>query len=230
MSQSKPLVAVTGPAKRLPLGWWAIRFNLWLNGLRGVYLYPGAKPLQQPIQGLIISGGDDIHPQHYNQPALQHSRYDPARDQLEMAMLQRYLDSKVPILGICRGAQLLNIVAHGSLYDDIRAKRQKTPNKYTALPVKQVEIADNSRLGTCLDDTSPMVNSLHNQAVKQLGDDLIITARDADGFVQAIEHKTRFVIGVQWHPEYLPYLASQRQLFRCFANAVRRCYHNTEPD
>lgn len=222
MPNTKPLIAVTGPNKRLRLGWWAIRFNLWLNGLRGVYLFPGAKPLQQPIAGLIISGGDDIHPEHYDQPALQHSRYDPDRDQLELQMLARYLETDIPILGICRGAQLLNIVAHGSLYDDIRPQRKKTPNKYTALPVKQVKIAADSRLGNCISDTTLTVNSLHNQVVKKLGDDLIVTARDADGFIQAIEHKQRFIVGVQWHPEYMPYLASQRQLFRCFANAVRR--------
>jgi putative glutamine amidotransferase len=222
MSKAKPLIAVTGPRKRLAIGWWAIRFNLWLAGLRGVYLYPGGPSLQQPIQGLIISGGDDINPTHYGEPEKEHSRYDPARDKLEMDILAQYLDTGMPILGICRGAQLLNIVAHGSLHHDIRPQRKKTPNKYTALPVKQVEVAPDSQLGDCLSENQFSVNSLHNQAVKLLGDDLVITARDADGFVQAIEHKSRFVVGVQWHPEYLPYMAAQRQIFRCFAHAVQK--------
>ncbi|MCF4007899.1 gamma-glutamyl-gamma-aminobutyrate hydrolase family protein [Rheinheimera sp. UJ63] len=219
---TKPLIAVTGPRKRFPIGWWAIRFNLWLVGLRGIYLYPGGPELNQPISGLIISGGDDIHPEHYGEGARETSRYDPARDKLEMTLLEQYLDSGLPILGICRGAQLLNIVANGSLHADIRPDRQKTPNAYTALPVKEVTVAQKSQLSHCVSPSRFSVNSLHNQAVKRLGDNLIITARDADGFVQAIEHKHRFVVGVQWHPEYLPYLPAQRELFRCFARAVKR--------
>lgn len=222
MTKTPPLVAVTGPKKRLAIGWWAIRFNLWLAGLRGIYLYPGGPPLRQPIQGLIISGGDDIHPEHYGEPEKERSRYDPARDTLELDMLARYLDSGIPILGICRGSQLLNIVAKGSLHADIRPDRVKTPNKYTALPVKDVDVSADSQLGDCVSPSRLRVNSLHNQAVKRLGENLIVTARDADGFIQAIEHKDRFVVGVQWHPEYLPYLAAQRQIFHCFARAVRK--------
>ena len=222
MSKSKPLIAVTGPRKRISIGWWAIRFNLWLTGLRGVYLFPGGPSLQEPINGLIISGGDDIHPEHYGEPEKEASIYDPARDKLEMNMLEQYLDSGIPILGICRGSQLLNIVAKGSLFADIRPDRKKTPNKYTAFPVKDVDLSADSQLGECVTPKHFTVNSLHNQAVKKLGDDFIVTARDADGFVQAIEHKDRFIVGVQWHPEYLPYLPSQREIFRCFARAVKK--------
>lgn len=220
MNRIKPLVAVTGPRKRIAIGWWAIRFNLWLSGLRGVYLYPGGPSLREPIRGLIISGGDDINPEHYGEPGKETSRYDPARDKLEINVLEQYLDSGIPILGICRGSQLLNIVAKGSLYADIRPDRKKTPNKYTALPIKEVDVSAESQLGECLSSQHLTVNSLHNQAVKRLGEDLIVTARDADGFVQAIEHKDRFIVGLQWHPEYLPYLSSQREIFRCFARAV----------
>lgn len=222
MSQNKPLVAVTGPRKRFPIGWWAIRFNLWLTGLNGIYLYPGGPKLTQKIDGLIISGGDDIHPEHYGDQENERSHYDPERDQLEMDMLAKYLDSGIPILGICRGSQLLNIVANGSLHSDIRPERKVTPNKYTAFPIKEVEVSSDSQLGDCVTPSTLVVNSLHNQAVKKLGDGLLVTARDADGFVQAIEHKDRFVVGVQWHPEYLPYLSAQREIFRCFARAVRQ--------
>lgn len=222
MSKLKPLIAVTGPSKRFAVGWWAIRFNLWLAGLRGVYLYPGGPPLRQQIYGLIISGGDDIHPEHYGEAEKEKSRYDPARDKLEMDYLAQYLDSGIPILGICRGAQLLNIVANGSLYADIRPDRINTPNKYTALPVKQVQVTPDTQLSNCISPKQFSVNSLHNQAVKRLGEDLVVTARDADGFIQAIEHKDRFVVGVQWHPEYMPYLASQREIFHCFAKAVHK--------
>lgn len=222
MSISKPLIAVTGPRKRLPIGWWAIRFNLWLVGLKGIYIYPDGPALNQSIDGLIVSGGDDIHPEHYGEPENERSRYDPKRDKLEINILTENLNSGIPILGICRGSQLLNIVANGSLYADIRPEREKTPNKYTALPVKNVAVSPESQLGECVTPKKFSVNSLHNQAVKALGDNLIVTARDADGFIQAIEHKDRFVVGVQWHPEYLPYLSSQREIFRCFARAAKQ--------
>jgi putative glutamine amidotransferase len=220
--QNKPLIAVTGPKKIFSVGWWAIRFNLWLTGLRGIYLYPQGPTLDQPIDGLIISGGDDINPQHYGESEKEESEYDPGRDELELAILAKYLDSGIPILGICRGSQLLNIAANGSLYGDIRSARKKTPNKYTALPVKKVDLEKDSQLGACVEPKQFTVNSLHNQAIKTLGEGLIVTARDADGFIQAIEHKDRFIVGVQWHPEYMPYLSSQREIFHCFANAVNK--------
>lgn len=225
MSHSKLLIAVTGPSKRIAIGWWAIRFNLWLNGLRGFYVYPGGPLPNERISGLIISGGDDVNPEHYGESEREASRYDPDRDKLEIELLEQYLHSGIPILGICRGSQLLNIVANGSLYADIRPDRKKTPNKYTALPVKEVKVSSDSQLGECVTPHEFTVNSLHNQAVKKLGDDLIVTARDADGFVQAIEHKSRFIVGVQWHPEYLPYLSSQREIFRCFSRAVRKLHN-----
>ncbi|PWK47314.1 gamma-glutamyl-gamma-aminobutyrate hydrolase family protein [Pleionea mediterranea] len=217
----KPLIAVTGPKKRFPVGWWAIRFNLALAGLRAVYRYPDGPKVDQKIDGLIISGGDDIHPTHYGDPENEASRYDPARDQLEMDMLKAYLPENIPILGICRGAQLLNVVLKGTLHADIRPERKLTPNKYTAFPIKSVELEQDSRLADCVTPQTLTVNSLHNQAVKSLGEGLVVTAKDADGFIQAIERQDRFIVGVQWHPEYLPYISSQRDIFKCFAKAVR---------
>lgn len=220
MSNPKPLILVTGPNKRFPIGWWSIRFMLWLVGLRGIYRYPGGPEFNGDYDGVIISGGDDIHPDRYGDEENPKSRYDPARDALEIQVLCEALEKDVPILGICRGSQLLNIVADGTLHQDIRPERKLTPNKYTALPVKEVEIKGESQLAECVEPEQLTVNSLHNQAVKKLGKDMLVTARDADGFIQAIEHKQKFIVGVQWHPEYLPYLSSQRAIFHCFARAV----------
>ncbi|NVK87655.1 MAG: gamma-glutamyl-gamma-aminobutyrate hydrolase family protein [Gammaproteobacteria bacterium] len=219
--KQRPLIVVTGPNKRFPIGWWAIRFMLWWVGLRAVYCCPGACRLPTKFDGVVISGGDDIQPQLYGDVENAKSRYDPARDELEMAVLEQAMNREVPILGICRGSQLLNIVARGNLYSDIRPLRRLTPNRYVPWPVKEVAVAKDSRLANCRLPERITVNSLHHQAVKKLGQDFVVTARDADGFVQAIEHKRRFIVGVQWHPEYLPYLAAQRQIFHCFAAAVR---------
>ncbi len=221
MRQDKPLVVVTGPRKRLKFGWWATRFILWWVGLRGVYVYPGHKSYPAKAKGLIIGGGDDIEPVHYGLTGDAGAKYDPERDQLEMGMAKLALENGLPILGICRGAQLLNIVLGGGLHTDIRPLRQHTPNRNSVTPVKWANIKDGSRLADILGSVRVKVNSLHNQAVKTVGLGLSAVAKDDDDFIQALEGSSeQFLLGVQWHPEYLPYLSHQRRLFKAFAVAV----------
>jgi putative glutamine amidotransferase len=138
-----------------------------------------------------------------------------------MHMLEMALKTDLPILGICRGAQLLNVVLGGSLLQDIRPLRRQTPNRWTILPVKDALTEPGSLLRRCLQCDTVRVNSMHTQAIGELAPALRVSARDRDQFVQAVEMPTRrFVIGVQWHPEYLPYLQSQRRLLRAFQQAV----------
>lgn len=222
----RPLVAVTGPHKRLRIAWWATRFMLFMCGLRGVYLSAGSPELKYPVHGIVIGGGNDIEPEHYGALTDPARDYDPERDRFEMHMIRRALEADIPILGICRGAQLMNVVAEGSLYQDIRPYRKRTSNRSHITPVKWVELASNSELRRFIGEARVRVNSLHSQAINRLGRGYKVIGRDADGFIQAIEgirseQKTEsFRLGVQWHPEYLPYKKPQRQLFRLFAQAV----------
>ncbi|MBR9912447.1 MAG: type 1 glutamine amidotransferase [Gammaproteobacteria bacterium] len=246
----RPLIAVTGPHRRLRFGWWATRLMLLLCGLRGVYVSSGRAQLSQPVRGVIIGGGDDIEPQHYGESGDAGVTYDPERDALEMDIIRRALAARVPIMGICRGAQLLNVVLGGNLWRDIRPLRKRTPNYNTARPVKWVELAGTSRLAAFLHqqpETMPgssphsadhhsarnvrlKVNSLHSQAINRLGEGLQCIGRDADGFIQAVEAERQFILGVQWHPEYLPYKRTQRLLFAHFASAVRKTPEKLLPD
>jgi putative glutamine amidotransferase len=182
----------------------------------------GARPrrisVRSPADGerfdaLIVSGGNDIGPELYGEAAEAHARIDPERDRLEIAWIRRALRRGLPILGICRGAQLLNVVLGGSLIPDLRPLRRLTSNRASLLPTKQVTLRRGSRLRRLLRRDRLRVNSLHHQAVGRPGDGLHIVGRDRDGICQAIEFRGGHrVIGVQWHPEYLLYLSSQRRL------------------
>lgn len=215
-------VAVTGPDRRLKLSWWATRVALRWCGLRPVYRTPGRDTVPALVRGVIIGGGDNIEPMHYGAVGDGLGEYDVERDHFELEVLKRALGTSAPVLGICRGAQLINVVLGGTLYQDLRPLRRRTPNRNSAFPVKDAHLVSGSRLEACMGTKHARVNSLHHQAVDRLANRLQIAARDTDDFVQAIEGPgPRFLIGVQWHPEYLPYKREQRALFRAFADSVR---------
>ena len=150
-------------------------------------------------------------------------RYDPERDKLEKHIIQHALRKNLPILGICRGAQLLNIVLGGSLYQHILEFYGETPFVRSLLPLKRVVFETNSCVASIFHSNSAVINALHNQAIKETGEGVRITARDLAGVVQAIEFQDReFVIGVQWHPEYLPQLPQHQALFRRLVETAKQ--------
>lgn len=219
---NSPRIIVTGPEKRLRFGWWATNYFTGRVGLNAQYVTKHTERYGDNVAGVIIGGGDDIGPELYGLPVPEDKRYDRERDQLELKIIERALLSQVPLLGICRGAQLINVVLGGTLFKDIRPMREHTPNKWSILPIKDVQLYRHTQLGSLLSRDVFRVNSLHNQAIDKLGAGLQLAATDKDGFTQAVElREANFVVGVQWHPEYLPYKKTQRQLMNAFANAVK---------
>ena len=217
----RPVIVVTGPNKKWRFGWWATRFQLWRVGVRGVYVCPGHEQLPECLHGIIIGGGDDIYPQPDGSTGDAGANYDAARDNLEFRMIALAQLWNLPILGICRGAQLINVARKDNLIGDLRPLRRNTPNRNSMHPIKYADILAASNLAKILQTTRTKVNSLHNQAVDTLGDDLAAVAHDDDGFIQAIEDsRKRFMIGVQWHPEYLPFRAPQTRLFKALKQAA----------
>lgn len=193
----------------------------------------GAEPhrisVRQPAEdeqfdGLIISGGDDIGPELYGAEPVPKVRPDRSRDALELHWIEVAGTRRWPLLGICRGAQLLNVADGGSLVQDITSIRQKTSNRPTVLPTKTVALDADSTLSTFISRQTLRVNSLHHQAVDRPGRSLRIIGKDEDTLCQAIEAADGSpILGVQWHPEYLPYLQSQRRIFRwLLSNAALR--------
>lgn len=208
--------------KKLRFGWWAARLQLWRAGLRAKYVTAANSDLPANVHGVLIGGGDDIDPKHYGRNGTAGANYDAARDNLELEVIKKALSTQLPIFGICRGSQLINVARGGNLHQDIRPKRHKTPNRNSIFPIKTADIVESSRLHQILDSKLIRINSLHSQAVDELGDKLKPVGHDADGFVQAIEDPNRaFLLGVQWHPEYLLFSRSQAKIFNAFAAAVR---------
>lgn len=210
---SKPVIGVTGNAKKISPSWWCIKLAVFLTGGRALRISVNNAP-DEKLDGLIISGGDDIHPSLYEGEASLKESYDEQRDALEIHFIQLALDNQLPLMGICRGAQLINVVCDGTLYSDIRPMREKTSNRNTLLPIKKVSINDKSLLQKIMRTSSCGVNSLHSQAIHYLSPMLTCSATDSDGFIQAIENPDKKIIGTQWHPEYLFYLKKHRALFR----------------
>lgn len=221
-AERRPLVIVTGPHRKLRFGWWATRMVLWLSGLRAHYVTAARPQLPDDFAGVVIGGGDDVQPEHYGLRGDAGARYDPDRDALELEIFRIACANALPVLGICRGSQLMNIALGGNLHQDLRPLRRHTPNRNTVFRVKEVAFEPTSRLRQIVGRASLRVNSLHNQAINEIAEPFRLAASDRDGFVQAIEHSQHeFMVGVQWHPEYLPYVRDQRKLFAAFARAVK---------
>ncbi|PFG45311.1 putative glutamine amidotransferase [Vibrio sp. ES.051] len=218
----KPRIGVTGNHRSWSPSWWCTKLAL---------IFAGAKPERisikhhwsgQALDGLIVGGGDDIDPKHYGAEATEHGEFDPERDQLEIHWVKWALQSNTPVLGICRGAQLVNVVLGGNLHSDISSLRKRTYNRPGVLPTKQVFVDRESDLFALCGKAKLRVNSLHHQAVKDVGDGLRVAGRDLDSFIQAIEStQSKPIFGVQWHPEYLFYLPSQFKLFRWLVRLCR---------
>jgi len=181
----------------------------------------------QRFDGLLLPGGNDIDPMLYHEDIIrENGALEPERDRLELAIVQWALAHDVPLLGICRGLQMLNVAAGGTLYQDIPAQadsalqhRQKAPRWYGT---HAIHIEHGTQLADIFQPDTLRVNSFHHQAVKKLAPGFIASARANDNMIEAIESpQHRFAVGVQWHPEaMLPHDPNQATLFKAFMQAV----------
>ncbi|WAX80909.1 gamma-glutamyl-gamma-aminobutyrate hydrolase family protein [Streptomyces sp. KMM 9044] len=151
------------------------------------------------LDGLVVAGGADVEPVRYGaEPDPRTGPPDRARDTWELALIRAALDRRVPLLGICRGLQLLNVALGGTLVQHLDGHRGVLPGVFGRHPVKPVP-------GTRYADAVPeetSVPAFHHQAVDRLGEGLVPSAYAADGTVEAVELPTgAWVLGVQWHPE-----------------------------
>lgn len=148
---------------------------------------------------------------------------DTDRDKLELTLLNDALDQNKPVLGICRGMQLMNVHFKGNLHQDISGFYTEQPQIASIFPKKRVSIKEGSRLQKLLETHICNVNALHNQAIDTPGEGIDLVAQELHtNITQAIEHPGyTFVIGVQWHPEYMIQIARQRRIFKGLVKCAR---------
>lgn len=163
------------------------------------------------IDGLILSGGHDVFPHNYmEEPQQKLGEVFPDRDEYDFLLLKEAKKRKIPILGICRGLQLINVFEGGTLYQDLSYIKSnyeilKHSQDYgPTIKTHSIEIKENTILYDIFKEKNIMVNSFHHQVIKDLAKDYIVSANAKDGVIEAIENvKYPFLLGVQWHPEML---------------------------
>jgi putative glutamine amidotransferase len=207
-----------------------LEMALGLTYMRAIELAGGVPVVLPPLQnglgtlldrldGVCLSGGPDLDPAAYGARAHEQlGPTEPALDRFELELARAADAAGLPLLGVCRGAQALNVARGGTLRQHVEGHRQ---TELATRPTHAVRIAPRSRVAGVLGTRATQVNSFHHQAVEELGDGLVASAWAPDGTVEAIEDRSHpFLLGVQWHAETLVEDPGQLALFRALVDAA----------
>ena len=187
------------------------------------------------LDGLLLTGArSNIEPHHYSdEPSYPGNVHDPARDATTLNLVHRAVERGMPLLAVCRGMQEVNVALGGRLHQRVQdvpgmadhREREGDPLEVQYGPAHAVALTPGGILARLADDSSAMVNSLHGQGMAELAPGLTVEARAPDGLIEAfrLADDTRFLLAVQWHPEWrageTPFY---RAIFECFGAACRR--------
>lgn len=190
------------------------------------------REIYERLDGILVPGGADPDPSSYGASRAERcEKSDLPRDRVELALLRWARSDGKPALGLCRGLQMMNLAAGGTLWQDLESERAGSdkhdwfPNQGYARDrlTHPVRMVPGTRLAEILEEPEPMVNSMHHQAIRDVAEGLVVSATAPDGVIEAIEDPTHpFWIGVQWHPEELFLsLRRARRLFEAFVDSAR---------
>ncbi|MEP6994734.1 MAG: gamma-glutamyl-gamma-aminobutyrate hydrolase family protein [Acidobacteriota bacterium] len=194
-------------------------------------------PSREPFDALLLGGGIDVDPQRYGAPVLPggNVEIDAERDRIDFALLEQALRLDRPVLGICRGLQVVNVALGGTLVQDIAIERpslvihQRTKEEKTRRD-HRVAIAPGTRLASIAGAADIAVNSRHHQAIARVAPTLVVSATAPDGVPEAVESsRAAWLIAVQWHPENLTADPVSAGIFSAFVQAVRERARRTQP-
>jgi len=234
----KPVILMTGssdlePKRKLKRVYYYKNYAEAMEAAGAIILNTSAydkdtvSQLMEMADGLFLTGGTDIEPHYYNEPTQEYcGSLDSWRDDLECAWAKAFLSAGKPILGVCRGMQMLNVIMGGSLWQDITAQTQII-HPYDS--IHKINTAENSILRELFSEEFE-VNSFHHQSIKETGAELIPTAWDASTqIIEAFHHQSLPVWAVQWHPErmigedrYTKVGPDMMPLFQFFVNKCLR--------
>ena len=191
-----------------------------------------AEAMIQSLDGLLLSGGSDLDPGYYGEePVPELGITLPERDAFEMTLVRLALRRRMPVFGICRGMQVLNVALGGTLYQDLPSQwewdvlkhRQDTPKWQ---PTHEVRVREGSYIAEVMGCEVVKVNSYHHQGVRVLAEGLVATGRSSDGVIEAVEAEDlsqRWLLGVQWHAEAMRGAGPQQEcLFEAHVSAAEQ--------
>lgn len=177
--------------------------------------------------GLLLPGGADIEPSLYGREREEKcGKPNELRDKYEFLLYDAFVKTNKPILCVCRGFQLLNVINGGTLHQDIAEIKKCNHSSFMkrAKAIHSIAVTEKTKLYEIFGKTQVSVNSMHHQATEKVGENLIVSAVSEDGFVEALELKDHpFCIGVQWHPEHMSKNDSlQQDIFNKFVDACKK--------
>lgn len=217
----RPIVAVSAAARSENDVTYAHLRTTYLTALENARLVPVVTPplrdttlaeaLIERVDALVLTGGADLNPALYDErPHPMLGPISDVRDQWEIALVRAAKRRAVPVLAICRGAQVLNVALGGSLIQDLPSQHSAEINHDPDRPrnsrTHPIELQSESRLARAIGVTAPDVNSVHHQAIKRVADELRVVAVAPDGVIEAVESGADspwWCVAVQWHPEDL---------------------------
>ena len=180
------------------------------------------------IDGLLVSGGEDLDPRYFRQkPHKSINLSAPERDIFELSIIKLALKKNIPVFGICRGFQVINVALGGTIFQDLSCAPFDTLNHADSQETGKVFHKVKIKKGTLLHDIIGIdrieVNSSHHQIIDRIGKRLKSTANTSDGVIEGLESQDfRFLLAVQWHPEMIPKRLHSKRLFDAFINVCRQ--------
>lgn len=182
--------------------------------------------IMDTLDGIILSGGFDVNPIFYGEEPTKHVgfTYTP-RDLCELFIVKAAIEKDMPILGISRGQQIMTVAFGGKLYQDISDNDEAYVNHFQRASITDIghyiNVLPGTRLFEIFGTNKILVNSFHHQAAREVPKNFVVSATSSDGIIEAIEHKTKPIMAVQWHPEIM--IRKHPVMLKIFENFIENC-------